>query len=467
MLRRLMFIALAVSLVLAVRPAAAQSAGPIYIVQPGDTLSSIASRFNVSINELMTANDISNPNLLSAGQELVIPGLEGVSGVLDTELINFGDSFRGLVRRTQVPVPLLRKLNRLVSPTEFYVGASMIIPKEQDHSDLTNRISPRKGETLLELAAGQNTDPWTVLSLNDLAGTWAALPQDVLYAPGNTSTRAASGLPSAFVDAQIPTLPLKQGGTAEIIVQPASGVSLGGILVERSLHFFPLSDGRMVALQGVYALLDPGLYPLRLDATLSDGTRQSFEQMVLVVSGNYPEDPLLVVSADTIDPAVTDPELNEVIGITTPATADKLWAGQFTSPAIQYAASTYFTSRFGNRRTYLGQGTKLEITGFHTGLDFGGGTGLPISAPAAGRVVFTGPLTVRGNATILDHGWGVYSGFWHQSEFKVQVGDLVQQGQTIGLVGGTGRVTGAHLHWEIWVNGVQVDPLDWLNETYP
>ena len=46
-------------------------------------------------------------------------------------------------------------------------------------------------------------------------------------------------------------------------------------------------------------------------------------------------------------------------------------------------------------------------------------------------------------------------------------GDRVEAGQVIGLVGGTGRVTGAHLHWEVWVNGVQVDPLDWLRETYP
>ena len=74
---------------------------------------------------------------------------------------------------------------------------------------------------------------------------------------------------------------------------------------------------------------------------------------------------------------------------------------------------------------------------------------------------------MRGNTTIIDHGWGVYSGFWHQSEIEVQVGDIVEQNQVIGVVGGTGRVTGPHLHWELWVNGIQVDPFDWLVNTYP
>jgi murein DD-endopeptidase MepM/ murein hydrolase activator NlpD len=82
-------------------------------------------------------------------------------------------------------------------------------------------------------------------------------------------------------------------------------------------------------------------------------------------------------------------------------------------------------------------------------------------------VVFSEKLTVRGNATIIDHGQGIYSGFWHQEESYVSVGDLVVAGQLIGKIGGTGRVTGPHLHWEIWVNGIQVDPLDWLDTLIP
>ncbi|MCJ7432824.1 MAG: M23 family metallopeptidase, partial [Anaerolineales bacterium] len=248
-------------------------------------------------------------------------------------------------------------------------------------------------------------------------------------------------------------------------VQTQAGVTLSGLLVDHQLRFFPNTDGSQVALQGVHALLEPGLYPLRLDAALTDGSRQSYEQMILVISGNYPEE-ILTVDPAFIDPAVTEPELNQLISITAPVTPEKLWVGEFNTPASQYADAA-FTSRYGNNRTYLGQGTDQKVLGFHTGLDFGGGTGLPITAPARGRVVFAGPLTVRGNATIIDHGWGVFSGFWHQSKINVQVGDMVELGQVIGEVGGTGRITGPHLHWEVWVNGIQVDPLDWLNQTYP
>ncbi|NMC53043.1 MAG: M23 family metallopeptidase, partial [Chloroflexi bacterium] len=84
-----------------------------------------------------------------------------------------------------------------------------------------------------------------------------------------------------------------------------------------------------------------------------------------------------------------------------------------------------------------------------------------------GKVVFAGPLDVRGNAVILDHGHGVFSGFWHQSEILVSVGDTLSAGQQIGLIGTTGRSTGPHLHWEVWVNGVQVNPYDWVVNAYP
>ena len=82
-------------------------------------------------------------------------------------------------------------------------------------------------------------------------------------------------------------------------------------------------------------------------------------------------------------------------------------------------------------------------------------------------VVFTGLKTVRGNATIIDHGQGIYSGLYHQAEIYVSVGEQVTAGQLIGKIGDTGRVTGSHLHWDLWVNGIQVNPTPWLNEIFP
>ena len=120
-----------------VQPVSAQASGPVYIVQSGDTLYNIALRFNVSVDDLITANPSVDPNSLDVGQQLVIPGLEGVTGVLQTEVISFGDTLRSLSRRTQVSDELLKKLNHMVSPTELYVGYSLIIPTQDQQEPLT------------------------------------------------------------------------------------------------------------------------------------------------------------------------------------------------------------------------------------------------------------------------------------------------------------------------------------------
>ena len=439
----------------------AQSSGPIYIIQPGDTLLFIASRFNVSLNDLVTANPTIDPNLLNAGQQIIIPGLEGVTGILETEIITFGDTLRSLSRRRQISDEQLIKLNRLVSPTELYVGISMIVPVQEGQDQFSSRISTGDGETLLELSIKQGISPWTLSTVNKFSGTWEPLPNDILYSPTGNSD-GTSGLPSAFISASIEPLPMVQGGTEVVSVQVKDGYLASGTLVDHALRFFPI-DNQQVAMQGIHALLEPGVYPLRIDASLPDGSRQSYEQMVLVTTGNYRNESLYV-EPETIDPASTEPETNQILSITSPVTATRYWNGIFTSPAVY---PDEFTSFYGTRRTYFGLNSDLTVEGFHSGLDFAGGEGLQIFAPAPGLVVFSGPLIVRGNATLIDHGQGVYTGYWHQSETYIQVGDFVEQGQVIGLVGGTGRVTGPHLHWEVWVNGVQVNPLDWLNQVYP
>ncbi len=109
-------------------------------------------------------------------------------------------------------------------------------------------------------------------------------------------------------------------------------MTLGGLLVDQPLHFFSTDANTWVALQGVHAMLDPGLYPLRMDVTKADGSIQSFEQMVLVKSGNFPNDPALEVDPSTIDPAVTGPEDQWLLSLTSVVTPEKYWNGVFQLP---------------------------------------------------------------------------------------------------------------------------------------
>jgi len=103
----------------------------------------------------------------------------------------------------------------------------------------------------------------------------------------------------------------------------------------------------------------------------------------------------------------------------------------------------------------------------HTGWDQNAPPGAPIRAVAAGVAVFAGPLQIRGNSVLLDHGLGIYSGYAHLSEIHVEAGQRISGGQVIGSSGNTGRSSGAHLHWEIVGQGFWLDGLAFLDLWLP
>jgi murein DD-endopeptidase MepM/ murein hydrolase activator NlpD len=98
----------------------------------------------------------------------------------------------------------------------------------------------------------------------------------------------------------------------------------------------------------------------------------------------------------------------------------------------------------------------------HEGIDIAAGSGTPIWAAAAGTVIHAGWLGGYGNLVVVDHGNGLATAYAHASAILVAVGQHVSQGETVSLVGSTGNSSGPHLHFEVRVNGVAVDPLLYL-----
>ncbi len=454
---------LVISLIVSLIPLSgisAQDQGPVYIVQPGDTLYSIAIKFGTTIELLSTANNISDPSIISPGLRLIIPGFEGVSGVLDLRQIQYGETLSSLASRYGIPPNAIIRLNRVLNPDRLFIGQSAILSIPEQEVIQERLVLTNPEDTSLTFSVKNNLNPWVLHDLDRLLDRLWVMPNESL-AMEIEGDQVTNGLPTPILSVEVTPEKAIQGRTMLIRVEVESEIELKGDIAERDLQFqSPLPLEKLV-LQGIHALLEPGMYDLTLSfANLEGEEFFEFVQPLRVASGGYYFDPVLYVPPETIDPQYTQPENEFISTLINTNTKEKYWEGAFSYPS---SSTSVFSSIFGSRRNYNDMG----YTSYHSGLDFYGGTGTLIYSPARGKVVFAGALEVRGNVTFIDHGWGVFTGYLHQSEILVSVGDLVEEGDEIGKVGGSGRVTGPHLHWEVWVGGVPVDPLEWTSEVFP
>lgn len=118
----------------------------------------------------------------------------------------------------------------------------------------------------------------------------------------------------------------------------------------------------------------------------------------------------------------------------------------------------WVTSSFGPRHRPIRGGTRM-----HKGIDVAAPSGTPILAPGDGVVTFSGYKRGLGRAIIVDHGYGVTSVYGHNSKNYVKEGDKIKRGEIIGSVGRTGLATGSHLHYQVEVDGVPVDPMKYIH----
>ena len=241
--------------------------------------------------------------------------------------------------------------------------------------------------------------------------------------------------------------PAVQGATVLVELgtgRPDARLSMDGKPLPLACH-----DGSWHGLVGLAADEEPGPRKLLLDVA---GQTQTHE--LQVAGGTYPFAEITVSEeiAHLLDPQTAAVERAFIQSLAAGRSGPPVWTGVFGIPTSGTASSPY-----GQRRVFHPGG----IPYLHEGDDVAAPLGALVAAPAAGSVAWAGPLAVRGNTVVLDHGFGVSSVVVHLDRIDVAAGDVVARGQALGTVGNTGRSTGPHLHWEVHVAGVAVDPAVW------
>jgi murein DD-endopeptidase MepM/ murein hydrolase activator NlpD len=215
------------------------------------------------------------------------------------------------------------------------------------------------------------------------------------------------------------------------------------------------------ALAGVGFEVKPGVYTLTLNGVAPNGKESSFERRIKIGAAKYR------TIAITVESKYTEPskEQLEIInrdkqikqGAFSHVSEEREWTGDFKPPV-----DAPFSDTFGTQRTFNGQ-----VRSVHQGLDFAATAGTPIVAINAGTVLLARSLYFEGNFVVVGHGQGLLTLYLHMSEIKVKEGDKVARGQELGLVGGTGRATGPHLHLAVRWQGIYLDPATLLKMKLP
>lgn len=445
-----------------IEPVMAQSdIYPEYQIESGDFLSLVAIRFGTTVDDIIEVNHIANADTISIGDRIKIPSLKGLSGTLVTNSVQIGDTLSGIAIRSGMSANDILKINHISSRSELYVGNTLILIQSEQKSPFVPAATFSSGETFLEKAVQENVNPAELRQINQLAGNWDHTERQQLFARTTSGTGTGSITP-LMNKLELRTLPLVQGETYVLEIEQSENLTLSGSLAGKEFRFFDDAENpnHKIAMIGIPADQDTGLTNLNLQAVADDGESFNLEQKILIEPGLFTYEVVTGVDAATLEDHSNNVDKETLAAITQTSPIRK-WGTHMSYPVDE----PFIASGFGNRRTY----NNTEFKNYHTGLDFGVWTAnnINIYATADGTVLFSSELPIHGLHTIIDHGWGVYSTYSHQSQTTVTVGQEVKRGDIIGLIGNSGRSAGPHLHWEIRINGIYVDPKTWLNKDFP
>lgn len=376
--------------------------------------------------------------------------------------VEAGETLTVIAEQSGSTVPAIVAANRLANPDQIAVGQVLVVPPAYAPL-LPIEVGPQ--ETLSSIARRYHSRIEDLASLNEIGIRERLTPGQGLLVPAPRDKPSPALPPGPIVSIlTVPPVPA-QGQTVSIriLVDSSQPISLSLALQDQAVPLRQSSAGSLWGLAAIYAFTEPGVLPLELQwQTPSNPATQTIRWPIQVVDGGYPsfDIELPPEKGDLLDPELVRAENAKVAAIWGQPETEPAWRGRFRRPISE----DFLTSApFGQRRSYNGG----PMNSFHAGQDFSALEGTPVHAPAAGTVVLAEPLVVRGNAVIIDHGAGLYSGYWHLVDLAVTPGQLVQPGDLLGHVGTTGLSTGNHLHWELRLHGIAVAPLQWVSTWFP
>ena len=373
-------------------PALAQDTNQDYFVEPGDTWTALAFRYNLNENNLRTS-----------------------------------------------------QMNQQREPV---IGQTITLPAAQEQMGQLLRVNDGG---LIATAVRQQTSPWQIALQNKLTTPYRPTLYQPLFFPGGHAP--PRDLPSGLTTLELSQTPAHPGQALAYRAQGATAVTAYLSLTP----FDNLSeDHNHIGLIGTGAFYGQGTPELAIQ-TAPDAPLW-VQPWLFVDPDDWDYQQLtLTGEAAQIDAQSIQEERERLFALWANVTPSINWTTHFQLPINDYLE---ITSNYGARRSYNGGPYRT----YHEGVDFAAYAGTPVTAPAAGTVVLAERLFVRGGAVIIDHGLGVYSGFYHMSAVHAQVGQQVQPGDLLGEVGTTGLSTGNHLHWDLLVADTWIDAWAWQEQ---
>src|SRR5665648_231042 len=441
-------------------------------VTNGDTLWSLSKEYNTPLKFILDINDVEDKDSLSIGQIIKIPQNNLQTDNYDIHIVKKGESLWSIAKECNLSLNLILTTNNLTNPELIAIGQQIEIPsiknttpetnvitqpvidKKNDNMNSNNSLPENTEPTIYTVKAGDSL--WNISRKYDVS---VAVIADINNFGDKDLLSLGQKIEIPAIGGGVPNSNQKQEPTI-ITYTVAKGDNLWSISQRYDVKMNTIISTNNLREISQLSIGQKLKLPItNVDIAKAEGIRQDTEAEEIIYYVKKGES-LWSISHEY------NVKLEAIIAANSITDASKISAGQqLRIPNVPGTLSNRYnfiwpvrgriTSPYGMRVL----GGKKE---FHTGIDIGGAAGTNIVAAESGRVSYSGYMRGYGNIIILTHDGGYSTVYAHNSVNLVKVGQSIKKGSVIAKMGRTGNATGTHLHFEVRLSGKPFSPLSYL-----